>query len=244
MTAVTVSDLVEAVRRQQAHQPVVETSLAAAGAVIVSVLGAHPGAGATSVATALADAAAMNPDRRVTLLGLTPDGSQTIRGVADAEVESPVPGLREGRRRGIRVFARAADTRAECPDVTAVLGDVTIIDGPSPYSTRTVVVCRPTLPSAQLTERALHAAGPRAVLAVLGGKRWPRPVEALLGPTIRRTSEEDGIVFIPDNARLRVYGIDTNPTPAPVLAPAAHLLAMLCPDLTDSRADRSKGQTP
>ena len=234
MTVVTTSDLIEAARRQQAqlpiHASVAQPTSGATPKLVVSVVGAHPCAGATSVATALADAAAASSGRKVTLIGLTSSRSQTIRGVADVEVESRVPGLRAGKRNRIQVFAHLNSSDADV-DLSAALSDVSIIDGPSSYSNRTVVVCRPTVPSTQAAAHTLRASGSDVVLAVLGAKRWPRAVAMLLSPALHQADEQERVVFVPDNPTLRTYGVDTSPTPGPILAATTRLLTVLCPDL-------------
>src|SRR3954452_12846167 len=109
--AVSVSDLVAAVRRQQAPRPASPPRVGAYPIRGASVVSAHPGAGATTVAVALADALDAI-GRPGTLLDLAP--SPDAFAGAECEVDSRVLDCRAGRRGQTQVRRRRTH-EAEAP---------------------------------------------------------------------------------------------------------------------------------
>ena len=144
---VTLTDLVAAVRRQQVHHPTVAAaSPTTPPSRSVSVLGAHPGAGATAVALAMTDAlAAIGQDVTLIDRAAVPDAF----GCVEVEVDSGISGLRAGRR------GRATIVRSECKYADTVPESaIAVLDG-QPGGIASVVVFRATLPSVGRAERLL-----------------------------------------------------------------------------------------
>ncbi len=218
---VTVTDLVAAVRRQQAPRPTrpaqPSPSLTSRS---VCIVGAHPGAGATAVAVAATDALAA-AGQRVTLVdtAVAPDAF----GAVEVEIDSGTPGLRSGRRGSATVVRPDAAGLDAVPE-----SSVMVIDGDLGTSTHRVIVCRPTLPSVGRAERLLNDG---SLLAVLGGARWPKVVYLSLGPTVVQAADSGRVVFFPRNRDIEVRGVDPEPTPTTLLAAGSRLIGLLWPHL-------------
>ena len=229
---VTVTDLVAAVRRQQAPRPAaVAQPSARLTSRSVCIVGAHPGAGATAVAVAATDALTAT-GQEVTLLdgAVTPDAF----GAVEVEIDSGTPGLRSGRRGLATVVRPDAAGLDVAPEASVV-----VIDGDLGTSTHRVVVCRPTLPSVGKAERFLTD---DSLLAVLGAARWPQVVRASLGPTAMQAADNGRVVFFPRNRDLEIHGVDPEPTPAALLASGFRLIEFLWPHFAGpARPHRRKG---
>lgn len=230
--AVSVADLVAAVRRQQAprHAPPLEVGAPPIrGAFVV---GAHPGAGATTVAVALVDALDAI-GRPGTLLDLAP--SPDAFAAAECEVESGVPGWRAGRRGRTKVLRRGTP-EAEAPDSSTDL----VADGRMETLSSQVLVCRATLPSVRRVEADLPDG---AVVVVVGASRWPKVVGASLGPALRCATDDGRIVFVPHDRDLELYGVDAGPSPASARAAGQRVIELLWPELAGSSSpQRWKGR--
>ena len=230
--AVSVSDLVAAVRRQQGPRPAPPPQVGASPIRGASVVGAHPGAGATTVAVALADALDAI-GRPGTLLDLA--ASPDAFAAAECEVDSRVPGWRAGRRGQTQVLRRSAH-EAEAPKVSSDL----VVDGQMESLKSRVLVCRATLPSVRRADADLPDG---AVLAVVGCSRWPKVVAASLGPTLRHAMNDGRIVFVPHDRDLELYGVDSEPLPTSARAAGRHVIELLWPDLAGSSSPhRWKGR--
>ena len=225
--AVSVSDLVAAVRRQQAPRLAPPVPVGAPQNRGACVLGAHPGAGATTVAVALVDAldAMGHPG---TLLDLAP--SPDAFAAAECEVDSRVPGWRAGRRGQTRVLRRRTH-EAKAREFSTDL----VVDGQLESLKSLVVVCRATLPSVRRADADL-ADG--AVLAVVGSSRWPKVVAASLGPSLQRAADDGRVVFVPHDRDLELYGVDVEPLPASAHAAGRRIIELLWPDLANSSSPR------
>lgn len=230
--AVSVSDLVAAVRRQQAPRPAPPSPGGGFRHRGAWVAGAHPGAGATTVAVALADALDAI-GRPGTLLDLAP--SPDAFAAAECEVESRVPGWRAGRRGQTQVLRRSAH-EAEAPKVSSDL----VVDGQMESLKSRVLVCRATLPSVRRADADLSDG---AVLAVVGCSRWPKVVAASLGPTLQHAMNDGRIVFFAHDRDLELYGVDSEPLPTSARAAGRHVIELLWPDLVGPSAPhRWKGR--
>ncbi len=217
---VTVSDLVASVRRQQPLHTVAAAPAAVAWpSRSVSIIGAHPGAGATSVAVAITDSLAAR-GHHVTLIdrAMTPDAFSCV----EVLVDGGSAGGRAGRRGTARIVRfDLAPTAPGCDS------DIAVVDGQH-GGDRTVVVCRATLPS---VGKASGLLADEALLAVVGASRWPEMVAASLSPAAARVVEEGRVAFLPHHRDAQVRGPDSEPTPSSVLAAAARLTSLLWPDL-------------
>ncbi|MBN9618194.1 MAG: hypothetical protein J0H43_00410, partial [Actinobacteria bacterium] len=205
------------------------------------VIAAHSGAGASSVALAIADAVAASGR----LAGLVETAHPVRTGLvaaATAELGADPSG---SWRRGLRCHIGGADItiarRASetAPDGWPALSDgVVVVDLglPSPESLarvarsgcRVVAVCRPTVPGVRLMEQLLSAL-PTApvVIAAVGGGRWPGEVSASLGPRLRALRASNAVVTVPTDRRLEVTGPTSSPLPKPVAAAGRSLLGLI-----------------
>lgn len=221
--AVTVADLVAAVRRRQPPLTPPAEPGPAWSADCVGVLGAHPGAGATAVAVAIVDALG-TLGHHPTLVDLAP--APDAFGAAECEVDSGRPGWRAGRRGDARVLRRSDPAAA----VFAMPGP-TVVDGARLGPERQILVCRPALPSIRRAESACREV---AAIAVVGARRWPKPVAASLGPALAAIADAGRVVFVPHNRDLQLNGVDAEPTPARVLAAGMRLAELIWPDLAQT----------
>ena len=229
--AVSVTELVAAVRRQQAPRRVPSQEPAPPIVRGVSVLGAHPGAGATTVAVALVDALdAIGHPATLLDLAATPDSFAA----AEYEVDSKVPGWRAGRRGQTQVLRRRTH-EAETPEFTTDL----VVDGRMETVRSQVLVCRATLPSVRCVAADLP---PGVVVVVVGSSRWPKVVAASLGPALQRAADDGRIVFVPHDRDLELYGVDAELLPNSAHAAAQRVIELLWPDLAGSSSpQRRKG---
>jgi hypothetical protein len=246
---VTVAELVTAIRDQQpqavpgAPQPVAPTM-----AVRVSVLAAHGGAGSSTVALALADElthdvpavgdAARSPVRLVDRA--VPESSGLVA-AAEREVASPYPGWRARQRGPVVIYALDPSCPSPSSDWVAFFEGEghTIVDFGRPWpceglpcsdeSTRTLVVCRATVPGVRRAELALAEIGGDVLLAAVGSRRWPGEVEATFGPRTRSVVEDGRCVLFPSHRRLERCGPDSSPFPRRITASASRLAGLLCP---------------
>ena len=213
------------------------------GEQVVLVVGALGGAGASTVALAVASGAG---DARV--VECCTVGSSGLAGASTAEMGVTTDGWVQGTRGEGVLIDRHRD---RLPSVEAM-------PVPSPASRRfmvldvsvdvdvlvaslgwlgqlartlsgVVVVSRPTVPGLRRLESAAGLLGPARVHAVLAGtpKRWPRQLEQHLGPNSRRLRAEGRLIDLPNDPRLAVEGITTDPLPAALLAAVAPLLHSL-----------------
>lgn len=206
----------------------------------VMVVGAHPWAGASTVAVALADAAAGRVDDVRLVDGASRDASG-LACVADRELGVGREHCLLGRRGAVEVRRPAYD------GVTP--GDMTL---PIPQTNGTVVidagwrftelsgtpgwpqallsraplalVCRATVPGTRRAEIALSQLDRSdVVVAALGARRLPGAVHAALGPRVKQAYDERRLVCLPHDRRLDVEGLDDSPMPKGVLAGAGRV---------------------
>jgi hypothetical protein len=91
-----------------------------------------------------------------------------------------------------------------------------------------VLVARATVPSLRRLDTAIGLAGrPRIVAAVIGPKRWPRPVEQAVGTALRQLRALARVVSIPDLPGLAMTGITPDPLPSALTRAAEALLALV-----------------
>lgn len=226
---IAVADLVEAVRHQRAPRNLAPPEPAAAPVRGIAVVGAHPGAGATTVAVALVDALDAT-GHQTTLVDLAP--APDAFAAAEREVDLRVPGWRAGRRGQIQILRRTHE--AESPAFSTDF----VVDGRMDAVDSQVLVCRATLPSIRCAEAALSD----GVVAVVGVRRWPRVVAASLGPALRRASEDRRIVFVPPDRSLERNGVDAAPLPSGVQAAGRHVIELLWPDVAGPSPTRWRGR--
>jgi hypothetical protein len=226
---VSVSELVAAIRRQQAPRQLPASDRGPSSIRGVSVVGAHRGAGATSVAVALVDVldAIQHP---AALVDLAP--SPDAFAAAECEVDSRVPGWRAGRRGKTQVLRRRTDEVAD-PDFSTDL----VVDGRMETLGSQVLVCRATLPSVHRVEAHLPDG---TVVAVVGSSRWPRVVASSLGPALRRATDDGRVVFVRYDRHLELYGIGAEQLPFSVRAAAHRVIRLLWPELAGSSSPHGR----
>ena len=205
----------------------------------MSVVAAHAGAGASTVALAIADAAAV-AGRGAHLVETAHPRRSGLVAVADAELGvDPDGAWRRGSRGRLTVHRRStSDIPTGWPALAASEDDLVVIDLGSPMpdsltllstgGCRTVVVCRPTVPGVRLAEQFLNApvTGP-VIVASIGAGRWPGEVSASLGPRLRALRAGNAVVTVPAVRRLEVTGLTSSPLPKPVAAAGRSLLDLI-----------------
>jgi len=245
----------EPVQPRAAASPATDTERRGAavslGCPAVVVLAGHAGAGASTVALAVAEAvAAAQP----VLLVEYADPRRSGLGVAsDCELGVDEQGWRRGRRSSLRL----ARLGLACPPVPGwpvppsdprdspsaprllVLDaghlDVASLAGPGWLpglldAAQLVVVTRITVPAVRQTEHLLGALPAPAVVATVGSGRWPGVVTARCGPHLRAARAGGRAVMVPTVRRLEVDGLTADPLPKPVAAAGKALAAQLSPD--------------
>lgn len=221
----------------------------------ITVVAAHAGAGASAVALAISDAAA---DRRVHLVETAPPQRSGLIAAASTELGTDAAGAwRRGSRGRVTIDRRVADVE---PGGWPVLSDnkepaVTVLDLglPAPEDldrlaadrTRTVVVCRPTVPGARLTEHVLsQLAEQPVVVAVVGAARWPQVVKANAGPRFRDLRSQGRVVRVPIDRRLQTAGLTGDRLPKGVEAAGRSLVALLMPAVPLQHRRRAASSQP
>jgi hypothetical protein len=229
-----------------------------AGPRLIVVSGVHSGAGATTVAVALGEAA----NAGGVSVGVDEFAGPFASGLGtacDAEL-GPDPSRRwlVGRRGGY-VLRRLADSGATIANAAPPVGShptLTILDtgwswpavsthvvasaaaAGLPAALRSaplVLVCRATVPSLRRTEAVLAQAfadlGPdhALALAVLGPDRWPGEVLASIGPRIRVLRDQRRVVAVPLDKRLAVRGVTADLLARSVTAAGRSLLQLFPP---------------
>jgi hypothetical protein len=206
----------------------------------IAVLAAHAGAGASTVALAIGDAATA-ADLPVHLIDTAHPYRSGLVGAAFEELGTDVTGAwRRGLRTGVTIDRRAAD-RAPVNWPVPPVGDrpaMTVVDlglaAPEDLSRLAadrallVLVCRPTVPGVRLTEQLLgHLAHRPAAIAAIGPSRWPGEVTSSLGPRLRALRAAGRVVPVPTDRRLQVTGLASSSLPKSVRTAGRQLLGLL-----------------
>jgi hypothetical protein len=235
------------------------------GERVLLVIGCAGSCGASTIALALAGAAAA-PARVVECSSVTASG---LAAASTAELGPHESGWTRGTRDGV-LLERVSDVLVSIQEVpTPSTPDpfigLTVLDvgweighvltarawvGEQVLSADLVVlVTTATVPGLRRLEGALDLlaatgtrdAGTRPCAAVIGPKRkkWPRPVEYSVGPLTRGLDQAGRLVGVPQDRALAIAGLDGTPLPTPLLAAAATLLRLL-----PARGIAMKGSTP
>jgi len=204
------------------------------------VVCAHGGAGGSTVALALADAAA-GQGRAVQLL--TTGGDAVLAAVTDRELGMDASGgWRTGRRgRAVTVHRLTRSPGADSPmpvieppaqlvvlDLPRGRADLTNMHGCPPGSV-VVLVCRLSVPGILSAEARLAAMTPdcRLVLVTVGGGRWPTAVRAAAGPRVRELLAAHRVAAVPYERALAVRGPTAAPLPAALVRAARTVLRLV-----------------
>lgn len=222
----------------------------------VVVVAAHAGAGASTVALAVADAAAVTGP--VHVIDTAEPARSGLLGAATREL-----GCARGWRRGTR-GAATLDRRA---DATAPPGWPALpvgAAGPTPWTVldqglprganlaavaaagcRVVLVTRPTVPGVRAAELLLAGLpADRVVVAVVGTTRWSAAVTAAGGPLLAAARAERRLLAVPVERRLQASGLSDAPLPRPVLAAGRALLRLLADLPCPATAEAAPVPTP
>lgn len=208
----------------------------------ITVVAAHAGAGASTVALAISDAAAAT-DRRVHLVDTAHPRRSGLIAAASAELGTDAAGAwRRGSRGRVTIDRRVADVEPGGWPVLPISEEpvVTVLDLglPAPENlarlaadrTPTVVVCRPTVPGVRLTEHVLSQLADRpVVVAVVGPARWPQAVKANFGPRLRELRSRGRMLRVPVDRRLQTAGLTGDRLPKAVAGAGRSLAALLMP---------------
>ncbi|MBN1097727.1 hypothetical protein JKP76_17875 [Blastococcus sp. TML/C7B] len=208
----------------------------------ITVVAAHAGAGASTVALAISDAAAAT-DRRVHLVETAHPRRSGLIAAASAELGTDAAGAwRRGSRDRVTIDRRVADVAPGGWPVLPINEEpaITVLDLglPAPQDvarlaadrTRAVVVCRPTVPGVRLTEHVLsQLAEQPVVVAVVGPARWPQAVIANCGPQLRDLRSRGQVVRVPIDRRLQTAGLTGDRLPKGVEAAGRSLAVLLMP---------------
>jgi hypothetical protein len=210
------------------------------------VLAAHPGAGASSVALALAGAVAEWAAEAQLVECAAPERSG-LSAATDRELGVSDTGWRLGTRGGVTIHRPAAADVSGLPSLprarsTSERNSALILDpacpatdlatgtnwvSELPRAAELVLVLRASVPGVQAAEHLLAQLPQRSpLLAVLGPARWPGVVAACCGPLLAAAREAARVVPMPFDDHFAVTGPTAEPLPKPVLA-AARVLARL-----------------
>lgn len=217
------------------------------GHPVLPVLGAHGSAGATTLALALATAAA-SPARVVEASAISTSG---LVGCATAELG----GVGAGWLRGLRdrvVIDRQGEVypgpdQVPLPVPAPEQVSLTVLD-PGwdanqlylrggwlarvawPSHGPVVVVTTPDVPGLRRAEQLLSllAEDTEPVLAVTRAnpRRWGRTIRHCMGDRTRHLSAQHHLVGVPDDPALALRGLDTTDLPAALVAAATHVLEL------------------
>jgi hypothetical protein len=225
------------------RQPNGQLGVALSGRVVM-VVGCHGGAGASTVALAVAEAAGESGPS-VRLLDCASAERSGLLTAVDAELGVEPSGWRRGRRarlpidRVAGVLASAADVPAP-PDEPLGAVEVTVVDsgwgatgvlsGGSwlaqvAESAAVVLVARATVPALRQLEQAMAMCCHNPVVAVQGPSRRDRSVYATAGPQLSAAQDAGLVVRVPSNRQLAAAGIASAPLPQGVLKAGRQLFA-------------------
>lgn len=210
----------------------------------VVVIAAHAGAGATSVALMIADAAAAS-GRATHLVDTSRPRRSGLVAVPTRELGELAGGLwRRGLRDGVTVDRPTGDVAPTgWPTATddrdkPHARSVTVLDlglpGEGPLTRlatagcRTVVVARCTVPGVQAVETQLTALGAdQAVVALVGPGRVPSAVGACTGPLLRGLRSAGRVVAVPVDRQVATTGLTSRPLPRPLIGAGRGLFELL-----------------
>ncbi|RZU30867.1 hypothetical protein [Blastococcus saxobsidens] len=211
------------------------------GGRVVLVVAGHAGAGASTVALALAEGLAA--DRRVQLVDYSEPARSGLSAAPTIELGTDAAGWRCGRRGRldvVRLARHPAD--GALPPLPETDADATVVvdtgwsttcallDSPgSLVGCALVVVTRVTVPAVRQTEHVLAAVGGEAAVAAVGPARWPRLVEASCGPRLREARSTGQVVPVPFDRRLQTAGLTGDRLPKSVAAAGRALAALVAP---------------
>ncbi len=255
---VTVAELVAAIsdqRRGTVPPPKHEKAMPGGdaesdSATTAMVLGAHPGAGSSVVALALAEAAARRDaadgSAPVRLVDAAPQATSGLICAAERELGVDPSGWRIGFRGEVEIhrITAAVESSEHLPELATFESDRLVVDAGRPFSellaapnpiaalvhrVPLVLVCRATVPGVRRAERVVADLPGRPVVVGVGARRWPGPVRATFGPLLSAAHDAGRVALMPADVRLEINGIDADPLPKALTAAAMRLLDLIWP---------------
>ncbi|SFT82552.1 hypothetical protein SAMN05660657_03314 [Geodermatophilus amargosae] len=235
--ALNAAVICEACRRDAPRVPWADVDGIAAAVVVAA---GHAGAGATTVALAVAEALA--DSCRVQLVEYADPARSGL--TSASTIELGIDGAwRRGRRGRLDVLRLAQPPADERPPPKGDGSEqLLVVDAGCALTTarpegRTalssidllVVATRVTVPAIRQTEHVLAAVGGDAWVAAVGPSRWPRAVEASVGSHLGRLRSRGRVVQVPLDARLAVTGLTGDRLPRSVAAAGRSLAGLLVP---------------
>lgn len=203
----------------------------------ITVVAAHPGAGASTVALGLAEALAVRHRRPCHLIETAPPTRSGLLAATRAELGlDGSGGWRRGTRGPVTVDRRAEDFSPTGwppglpgPDPLGVLDlwpDGATDDCLLRHVDAVVLVSRATVPGLRAAQTALDGLclTPAALATV--GAGWSGPVRAAAGPALVRLRRGGRVVEVPLARRLALTGPTGDPLPRGVRLAAARLAAL------------------
>ena len=228
------------------------------GEGVLPVIGCAGSCGASTLAVALATAAAA-PARVLECASMATSG---LAGASTAELGRHESGWIRGTRDGVLLERSSTvlacveqvptPSRPDRPvglsvlDVGWQIGQVLASTGWLGRQVRgadlVVLVATATVPGLRRLEYALALlAGTDACAAVIGPprRRWPRPLRYAAGPLTESLEQAGRLIVIPPDRALAIAGLDTTALPSPLLDAAAALLRF-----SPTPQTTTKGSTP
>lgn len=209
----------------------------------VLVVAGHAGAGASTVALAMAEGLAEG--QRVQLVDCSEPARSGLAAASAIELGTDGAGWRRGRRGRLDVFRLIQhpfdgdlpplpeSDDAEGLAVVDAGWSLThaLLDSPGSLVAGAifVVVTRVTVPAVRQVEHVLGAIDGEAAVAALGPARWPQVVEASCGPRLRELRSRGRVVPVPVDRRLQIAGLTGDRLPKPVAAAGRSLAALVAP---------------
>lgn len=245
-------DDLDVVRRDQASDAAVPDTAARpdAGSIpwaafkvgdpVVLVVAGHAGAGASTVALAVAEGLA--EARRVQLVDYAEPGRSGLTAAPTIEMGADGPWRRgrRGRLDLVRLTRHPADGGLPPPPETDDAEPLRVVDagwsltyalfdppGSVVRGARVVVVTRVTVSAVRQTEHVLAAFDGEAAVAAVGPARWPRLVEVSCGPRLGELRSRGQVVPVPIDRRLHIAGLTGDRLPKSVAAAGRSLAALL-----------------
>lgn len=229
----SVAELQSALRLARSRRLRQGVSGHAAGARIechLAVFGAHSAAGASTVALAVADAAAATGRPTQLIEHAAPTASGLTAVTTTEHGTDTTASWRRGRRGPVIVYRRAGDDPPTAPPTQPDVGggeliiadlsgtrelELDLIDAHA-----LLIVFRVSVPGAARAEALLARVGNPGVplvAAAVGPRRWPRMIAAGAGPRLTELRRQGRVVPVPIDAALAITGL----SPAP-LATSIH----------------------
>jgi hypothetical protein len=219
----------------RARRPQAQAGIALPGRVVM-VVGCHGGAGASTLALAVAQAA-LESGRSARLLDCASPRRSGLLTAVDAELGLDGSGWRRGRRARLPI-ERVCDALASATDVPAPpqqppggveftvvdagWGAADVLTGDSwlaqeAGSAVVVLVARATIPALRQLEHGLATCPGDPFVAVLGPTRWARSVHATAGRLLDTAQAAGRVVRVPLDRHLSATGITCAPLPKAVV---------------------------